>query len=125
MQGFNRVIFGGRLTDKPRIGTASNGISYAEFMVEHTREWTFQGQVRSEKTSLPCMAWHKVAESLKNAKGVEAVLIDGRLHNRKWYNQDGSVASKTVLIPDTLWLWTSDGVIETREDKRGPEPENA
>jgi single-strand DNA-binding protein len=91
------VSFAGNLTDQPEVRYTEGGIARAMFRV------AVPGRREQESSFFTVVVWRDqaehVAESL--AKGSRVVVV-GRLQQRSWTAEDGSVRSLVEVVAEEL-----------------------
>jgi single-strand DNA-binding protein len=105
----NEVKITGRLTDEvnyTRFEGEKNG-SVAEFTIAHNRRWKpKEGEDWRESTSFfRVKAYNGLAEKVKEKfrKG-DFVLIEGRLQEESWENEEGQKRSLIKIIAENAYL---------------------
>ncbi len=93
----NAISFAGNLTDDPEVPYTGAGIARAMFRV------AVSGRREQQASFFTVVVWRDqaehVAESL--AKGSRVVVV-GRLQQRSWIAEDGSVRSTVEVVADEL-----------------------
>jgi single-strand DNA-binding protein len=91
------VSFAGNLTDQPEVRYTESGITRARFRV------AVSGRREQEPSFFTVVVWRDQAEHLAEslAKGSRVVVI-GRLQQRTWTAEDGSVRSTVEVLADEL-----------------------
>lgn len=104
MANYNRVILAGNLTRDPELRYIPSGQPVTNFTVAINRNYTTQSGERREETSfIPIVVWGKQAETCNQylTKG-RAVLVEGRLQQRSWENQEGQRRSIIEVVADRV-----------------------
>lgn len=104
MANYNRVILAGNLTRDPELRYIPSGQPITNFTVAINRNYTTQAGERKEETSfIPIVVWGKQAETCNQylSKG-RAVLVEGRLQQRSWENQEGQRRSVIEVVADRV-----------------------
>lgn len=94
----NRVIIQGRLTGTPLVGSTQSGKAVTNFSVAVNRRFD------KEKTDFfKVVAWKKTAEFICKYfdKGQE-ILIEGRLENNKWQDENGNNRDSWELVAEQV-----------------------
>ena len=91
------VSFAGNLTDHPEIRYTDSGIARAIFRV------AVSGRREQEASFFTVVAWRDQAEHAAQSlsKGSRVVVV-GRLQQRSWTAEDGSVRSVVEVVADEL-----------------------
>lgn len=123
----NTVTISGNLTADPEIRSAPSGAAVASFTVAHNRSWTDNKGERQEKTSfIDVTAWERLAENAVESltKGTR-VIVEGRLEQETWEDQDGNKRSKVRIVADELapsLKWATASVTKNDRDDSAPAP---
>jgi len=110
MQGYNRIILGGRITRDPEMKQVGQN-TLAKFGLAMNRKYTTQsGEQREEVTFIDCEAWGKTAELIGQyfAKG-SPILIEGKLRLNEWTDGDGNKRSILVGVIERFEFVDSKG----------------
>ena len=113
MKGFNKVTIAGNLTKDPEIRYTTSGTAIASFSVAINHSYTTKdGEKREEVLFIEVNAWRKLADICNNyLKKGAPVLVDGRLKENKWTDNEGRARSK-------MFIEASDIVLLPRGDKQ-------
>lgn len=113
MKGFNKVTIAGNLTKDPEIRYTTSGTAIASFRVAINHSYTTKdGEKRDEVLFIEVNAWRKLADICNNyLKKGSPVLVDGRLKENKWTDNDGRERSK-------MFIEASDIVLLPRGEKQ-------
>ena len=107
MAGINKVIIVGHLGNDPEMRSMPNGEAVANISVVTSEAWTDKNTgERREVTE-----WHRIVFYRKLAeicgqylkKGAQ-VYIEGRLHTRKWQDQNGQDRYTTEIQGDVMQM---------------------
>ena len=107
MAGINKVIIVGHLGNDPEMRSMPNGEAVANISVATSEAWTDKNTGdRREVTE-----WHRIVFYRKLAeicgqylkKGAQ-VYIEGRLHTRKWQDQNGQDRYTTEIQGDVMQM---------------------
>ncbi len=103
MSGFNKVILLGNLTKDPEIRYTPGGTAVANFSIAVNRRFKQGGEVKEEVCFLDIVVFGKQAETCGQYinKG-DAVLIDGRLQQRRWETEDGQKRNKIEVVAQSI-----------------------
>jgi single-strand DNA-binding protein len=116
MVSFNKVILMGNLTRDPEVRYTPNGIAVASFALAVNRKYKQGEEVKDEVSYIDIVVFGKQAESCGQYinKG-DAVLIDGRLQQRRWDDKEtGQKRSKVEVVAQSVNFmpkrsWTGQG----------------
>lgn len=113
----NQVQLLGRLTRDPEIRNTQQGKSVASFTLAIDR---FGGQ---ETDFFDCAAWEKQADLIaKSCKKGNRLLVNGRLQQDKWTDQNGQKRTSIKVIVQTLFFIESAQNTNKTAPKQPPLP---
>ena len=125
MANGNHVSIIGNLTRDPELRFTPSGQATASFGVAVNRRWqNRQTQEWDEATSyFDVVCWGQLAENAAQSltKG-SRVMVDGRLDQRSWENQEGEKRSKIEITADEVapsLRWATVSI--TKNERRGPD----
>jgi single-strand DNA-binding protein len=125
MANGNHVSIIGNLTRDPELRFTPSGQATASFGVAVNRRWqNRQTQEWDEQTSyFDVVCWGQLAENAAQslAKG-SRVMVDGRLDQRSWENQEGERRSKIEITADEVapsLRWATVSI--SKNERRTPE----
>jgi len=104
MNSFNRVILLGNLTRDPEVRYIPSGTAVASFSLAVNRKYKQGDETKDEVSYIDIIAFGKTAENCGQYlnKG-DAVLIEGRLQQRRWDDKDsGQKRSKVEVVVQTV-----------------------
>ncbi len=104
MTSFNKVILLGNLTRDPEVRYTPNGIAVASFAIAVNRKYKQGEETKEEVSYIDIVVFGKQAESCGQYinKG-DAVLIDGRLQQRRWDDKEtGQKRSKVEVVAQSV-----------------------
>ena len=105
----NRVVLAGRLVKDPELRTANSGNSITSFTLAVDSSQKNPDGTRGT-CFIDCVAFRQSAETLcKFARKGNLVGIDGKLNQRKYQRNDGSMASVIEVLCDNITLLTPKG----------------
>ena len=118
----NKVLIEGNLTRNPEL-KETESVKITKFGIASNEK--FKGEERAN--FFDCVAFGKMAETVKNllTKG-SRVIVEGRLRQNRWENQDGESRSKIEIILDTfhiIRLKSSEDTTSTKEETTDSESE--
>ncbi len=102
----NRAILIGRLTRDPETRTTPSGQTVVHFGLATNRVWNDQSGQRQEATEFHnIVAWSRLAEICSQflRKG-SLVMVEGRIQNRSWQGQDGTMKYRTEIVAENIQL---------------------
>jgi len=91
-RGLNKVMLIGRLGQDPEMRYTPSGRPLTKIQLAVNRSWTnSEGEKKKETEWFNIVAWGKLAEICNQylSKG-QQVYIEGRLHTRRWQDDDGA-----------------------------------
>lgn len=99
MSGFSKVILLGNITRDPEIRYMPSGTAVASFALAINRRFKQGQEVKEEVSFVDVVVFGKQAENCGQYlnKG-DAVLIDGRLQQRRWESEDGQKRTKLEVV---------------------------
>ncbi len=103
MSGFNKVILLGNLTRDPEVRYTPNGTAVANFPIAINRRFKQGGEVKEEVCYVDIVVFGRQADTCGQYinKG-DAVLIDGRLQQRRWETDDGQKRNKIEVVAQSV-----------------------
>jgi single-strand DNA-binding protein len=94
----NKVFLSGNLTADPDIRNTASGEKVANFTIANNRKYTSQGEKRESVAFIAIVAWGPHAEvAQKYLKKGTLVVIEGRLDQDRWEDEEGHKKSKTKV----------------------------
>jgi single-strand DNA-binding protein len=120
----NSVTLVGNITRDPELRFTNTGQANVTFGLAVNRRWqNRQTQEWEEATSFfDVVCWREMAENVSESltRG-SRVIVNGRLEQRSWENQDGDKRSKVEVVADEIGpslRWASATV--TKNERRSP-----
>lgn len=100
---FNKVILLGNLTRDPEIRYTPQGTSVCTFGIAVNRRYKQGDEVKEETTFINVVVFGKQADTCGQYlnKG-RAVLIEGRLQERRWETEEGQQRSRHEVVAQTV-----------------------
>ncbi|RJQ20279.1 MAG: single-stranded DNA-binding protein [Nitrospiraceae bacterium] len=100
---FNKVILAGNLTRDPEMRYTPQGTSVCNFGVAVNRRYKQGEDVKEEVTFINIVVFGKQADTCGQYlnKG-SAVLIEGRLQERRWETEDGQKRSRHEVVAQNV-----------------------
>jgi single-strand DNA-binding protein len=104
MTSFNKVILLGNLTRDPEVRYTPNGSAVASFAIAVNRKYKQGEETKEEVSYIDIVVFGKQAEACGQYLGKgDAVLIDGRLQQRRWDDKDsGQKRSKVEVVAQSV-----------------------
>lgn len=101
----NSVCLTGRLTRDPELRTTATGKQVISFTLAVQKRFKPQDDNQPDASFINCVAWGQQAEFLSNygAKG-RMVGVTGRLEQRKYQAQDGTMRDVVEVVVDNVQL---------------------
>jgi len=100
MASFNKVILMGNLVADPDMRVTPGGMSICKFTLAVNRQFTTkEGEQREEVAYVDVDSFGRQAEIVSKymSKG-RPILVEGRLRQDKWENQQGEKRSKLMVV---------------------------
>lgn len=99
MVRFNKVIVGGNLVRDPEIRFLPSGLSVTNFTVAVNHSYRQENEQKEEVSYFDVVVFGKQGESCAEylSKG-RAVLVEGRLRQRRWESEEGQRRSKIEIV---------------------------
>lgn len=103
MTSFNKVILLGNLTRDPEVRYTPNGTAVASFAIAVNRRYKQGDETRDEVSYIDIVVFGKQAEACGQYinKG-DAILVDGRLQQRRWETEDGQKRNKIEVVAQSV-----------------------
>jgi len=100
---FNKIILIGNLTRDPEMRYTPQGTSVCNFGIAVNRKFRQGDEVKEEVTFINVVVFGKQADTCGQYlnKG-SAVLIEGRLQERRWETEDGQKRSKHEVVAQSV-----------------------
>jgi single-strand DNA-binding protein len=96
---FNKVIMAGNLVQDPELRYTAGGTPVATLRIAVNTRYKSGDEYKEEALFIDVVVWGKQGENCSQylSKG-RPVLVDGRLQERSWENQDGQKRSKMEIV---------------------------
>jgi len=103
-RGLNKVMIIGRLGQDPEMRYTPSGRPLTKFQLAANRSWTTaDGEKKTETEWFNSVAWGKLAEICNQyLKKGQQVYIEGRLHTRRWQDDEGANHSSVEVITQEM-----------------------
>ena len=106
-RGLNKVTLIGRLGHDPEMRYTPSGKPLTKVRLATDRSWTTaDGEKKTETEWFNIVAWGKLAEICNQylSKG-QQVYIEGRLHTRRWQDDDGANHSAVEVVAQEMIMF--------------------
>lgn len=100
---FNKIILVGNLTRDPEVRYTPQGTSVCNFGLAVNRRYKQGDEVKKEVTFINVVVFGKQADTCAQYlnKG-NAVLVEGRLQERRWETEEGQQRSRHEVVAQTV-----------------------
>jgi single-strand DNA-binding protein len=100
---FNKIILIGNLTKDPEVRYTPQGTSVCNFAIAVNRKYKQGDELKEEVTYIDIVTFGKQADTCGQYlnKG-SAVLVDGRLQQRRWETEEGQKRSKYEVVAQSV-----------------------
>jgi single-strand DNA-binding protein len=117
MRNFNLTIVEGRLTGDPELRYTQTGTAVCKFSVANNHAYYKDNELQEEVNFFDITTWAKLAEQCNEyLKKGRRVLVNGRLRQSKWQDDEGANHSKLSIIGNQVqFLDFQDGQKGTEE----------
>ncbi|MGE9295493.1 MAG: single-stranded DNA-binding protein [Puniceicoccales bacterium] len=104
MASFNKVILMGNLVADPEMRVTPGGMSICKFTLAVNRQFsTKEGEQREEVAYVDVDSFGRSAEVISKYLGKGSpILVEGRLRQDKWENQQGEKRSKLMVVCESF-----------------------
>lgn len=103
MVNFNRVVLAGNLVKDPELRYMPSGAAVASFTIALNRRYRQDGELKEEVSYIDVVAFGKQGETVSNyLKKGRAVLLEGRIQQRRWETKEGERRSKIEVVADRV-----------------------
>jgi single-strand DNA-binding protein len=114
MASYNEAILMGNLTADPELKYTTGGTSLCNFNLAVNNKM----KDREEVLFMPCVVFGKLSEVvIKYCSKGKNILVNGRLVEERWENDEGQKRSKIKLYVNQLRLLGSPNTADTPEPK--------
>lgn len=103
MVSYNKVILIGNLTKDPEIRYTPSGTPVANFRLATNHRYKQGDELKEEVCYIDVVVFGKQAEHCGQYlnKG-QGVIVDGRLHERRWETEDGQKRSRHEVVAQAV-----------------------
>jgi single-strand DNA-binding protein len=99
MRNFNLAIVEGRLTADPELRYTQAGTAVCTFSVANNHAYYRENELQEEVNFFDVTTWAKLAEQCNEyLKKGRRVLVNGRIKQSKWQDEDGTNRSKLSIV---------------------------
>ena len=99
MRNFNLAVLEGRLTSDPELRYTQGGTALCTFSIANNHSYYKEEELQEEVYYIDITTWAKLAEQCNEyLKKGRRVLVNGRLRQNKWQDQEGGKHSKISII---------------------------
>ena len=126
MASFNRVILLGNLTRDPEVRYIPSGTAVASFAIAVNRKFKQGEETKDEVSYFDVVVFGKTAENCGKYLGKgDAVLIEGRLQQRRWEEKEGGQKrSKVEVVAQSVTFMPKKNAGQASgQQEHAPEPE--
>jgi single-strand DNA-binding protein len=116
----NHIVLQGRISRDLELKTTNSGMSVMSFPVAVDRDYTKEGQDRTD--FINCVAFDKKAEFINRNFGKGSlIVVSGRLQSRKWEDKNGNKRTDWDVIAENVYFGGSKK--ENTTTKAEPSPD--
>lgn len=116
----NKVILVGNLTRNTELKYSNAGVAIVKTAIAVTRKFTSNGQKKEEVAFVDLTFFGRAAEvAHKYLHKGKKVLIEGRLVQETWTNQEGQNRSKLSVVVDSMEMLGEPPMNENQETYKG------
>ena len=110
----NKVILGGRLTEKPELKTTPNGVMVTTFSMAVNRKYN-KDQEQQQADFINCVAWRGTAEFIcKYFDKGSSICVVGAIQTRSWTDSNNNKRYATEVIVDEA------NFVDSKSDNTAP-----
>lgn len=124
MVSYNKVILIGNLTKDPEVRYTPSGTPVANFRLAVNHKYKQGEDLKEEVCYIDVVVFGKQAENCGQFlnKG-QSVIVDGRLHERRWESEDGQKRSKHEVVAQTVRFMPKrgDSAVPSAKVESGPD----
>jgi len=118
MRNFNLAIIEGRLVKDPEIRYTQNGTALCKFSIANNNSFHKGEELQKEVNYFDVTTWSKLAERCNEyLKKGRHIIVNGRLRQNKWQDDDGLNHSKIDIIGrDVQFLYDKNSSNEAEDE---------
>ena len=110
----NKVILGGRLTEKPELKTTPNGVMVTTFSMAVNRKYN-KDQEQQQADFINCVAWRGTAEFIcKYFDKGSSICVVGAIQTRSWTDSNNNKRYATEVVVDEA------NFVDSKSDNNAP-----
>jgi single-strand DNA-binding protein len=99
MRNFNLAVIEGRLVGDPEIRYTQSGTALCRFSIANNHDYYRNEELQKEVSFIEVTTWAKLAEQCNEyLKKGNRVIINGRLRQNRWQDDDGANHSKISIV---------------------------
>lgn len=102
MNSVNNVILTGNLTRAPEVWISDKGIIVANCSVALNHRYKVRDDWKDEVSYIDVVIFGQTAERVKGLSKGSAVLVVGRLQQRRWQTEGGQKRSKVEVVANVI-----------------------
>lgn len=100
---FNKIILIGNLTKDPEVRYTPQGTSVCSFRIAVNYRYRQGDEIKKEVTFIDVVAFGKQADTCgQHLNKGSAVLVEGRLQERRWETEEGQSRSKFEVVAQSV-----------------------
>lgn len=117
---FNKIILIGNLTKDPEVRYTPQGTSVCNFRIAVNHRYRQGEEVKKEVTFIDVVTFGKQADACGQYlnKG-SAVLVEGRLQERRWETEEGQQRNKFEVVAQTVRFLSKKGSTDADTSAEG------
>ena len=124
MRNFNLAVLEGRLVSDPETRETQNGTALCTFSIATNYSYYKDDELQEEVYFLDVTAWTKLAEHCgEYLKKGSRVLVNGRIRQRKWQDEEGSTHSRISIVAHQIQFLDFQGSNSQKNDRDYDEEE--
>lgn len=118
MRNFNMAIIEGRLTRDPEMLYTQKGTALCKFSVANNSSFYREDELQEEVNFIEVTTWSKLAEQCNEyLKKGRRVIINGRIKQNKWEDNDGNSHSRLIIIGNQVHFLDTKKDLEDKMEK--------
>lgn len=102
MRSINEATVLGNLGDEPKIRETKSGTRVANLSIATNRNYKRDGEWKSDTEWHRIVAWDYEAQKAKGLRKGDPVLVQGRLQENEWVDQEGRERSEVQIVARRL-----------------------
>jgi single-strand DNA-binding protein len=118
MRNFNLAVIEGRLTGDPELRYTQNGTAVCKFSIANNYAYYKDSELQEEVNYIDITTWAKLAEQCNEyLKKGRRVLVNGRIRQSKWQDDEGMNHSKLSIIGNQVEFLDFQGSQDEKDEK--------